>query len=95
MKIRVCFEIDRDIRFADGTPAAFGVELVIGESATPVDYQELTEAVDKVGLLRTCCLDSIVKPEDIRFITPEEYDLEYGDDDEDVSDLARGEGSAP
>jgi hypothetical protein len=44
--------------------------------------QELTESISKEGILRATCLEGIVDPEDIEFITPEEYDREYGDDDD-------------
>ena len=79
MKIRICFELctrDEAGNIAD----TFGLAMAIGESDREIDYQKLTASVNKEGVLRTTCLDSLVKPEDVKIITPEEYDEKYGDD---------------
>lgn len=79
MKIRVCFELST--RDEDGNiNSTFGLAMTIGESEKEIDYQKLTALINKEGVLRMACLDGIVKPEDMRIITPEEYDREYGED---------------
>ena len=79
MKIRICFELcTRDD--AGNITDTFGLAMAIGESDREIDYQKLTASVNKAGVLRTTCLDSLVKPEDVKIITPEEYDEKYGDD---------------
>lgn len=79
MKIRVCFELST--RDEDGNiNSTFGLAMTIGESEKEIDYQKLAASINKEGVLRTACLDGIVKLEDMRIITPEEYDCEYGED---------------
>ena len=83
MKIRVCFELctrDED-KNIDGI---FGLAMEIGETNTGVDYGELTKSVNIGEVLRVTGLDGLVKPEDVKIITPEEYDEKYGDDDDAV-----------
>lgn len=79
MKIRACFELftrDEGGNISD----TFGLSMTIGESEKEIDYQALTASINKEGVLQTVCLDGIVRPEDMRIITPEEYDRKYGDD---------------
>lgn len=81
MKVRICFEASG--AETPGTPdALFGASLTIGESASPVDYKALTEKVNKEAVLRLCLLGDIVKPEDMVFLPPEEFDLKYGNNRE-------------
>ena len=80
MKIRVYFELcTRDE--AGAVADTFGLAMTIAESDREVDYKKLTASINKEGVLRTTCLDSIVKPEDMKIITPEEYDEKYGDEE--------------
>ena len=34
------------------------------------------------SILKFVCLDGVVRSEDVKIITPEEYELNYGDDEE-------------
>lgn len=43
-----------------------------------IPYEKLAECVNIPGVLKMSCLDGIVSPEDVRIITPEEYDERYG-----------------
>lgn len=80
MKVRVCFELST--RDDDGNiSGTFGLAMTIGESDKEIDYQQLTASINKEGVLRTTCLVDFVKPEDVRIITPEEYDEKYGDEE--------------
>ena len=79
MKIRVCFELCTRDETGNITDT-FGLAIIIGESAREIDYQKLTASVNKEGVLRTTCLDSLVRPEDVKIITPREYEEKYGDD---------------
>ena len=75
MKVRVCFELNtRDE--AGNVDSTFGLAMTIGESEKEIDYQQLTAAINKEGV------DRAVKPEDMKIITPEEYDEKYGDEEE-------------
>ena len=79
MKVRVCFELNtRDE--AGNIADTLGLAVAIGESDREIDYQKLTASVNIEGVLRTIGLDSLVSPEDVKIITPEEYDEEYGDE---------------
>ena len=82
MKLRICFEIDGFGIDEEGKPAPVGLAMALSETERQVDYQELTSAIKIDGVLKMTCLDGIVKPEDVKIITPEEYEEKYGDDDE-------------
>lgn len=84
MKVRICFELSS--RDENGNiDSTFGLAMTIGDSEKEIDYQKLTASINKEGVLRTACLDSIVKAEDVRIITPEEYDGKYGAQDEEAA----------
>ncbi len=77
MKIKLFFELST--RDEDGNiDNTFGLAMTFGETEKEIDYRALTASVNKEGVLRAICLDGIVKPEDVKIITPEEYDEEYG-----------------
>lgn len=80
MKVRICFELSTRDDTGD-IESTFGLAMTIGETEKEIDYQKLTAAINKEGVLRTACLDSLVKPEDMKVITPEEYDEKYGDEE--------------
>ncbi len=78
MEIRVCFELSS--RNESGNiDSTFGLAMTIDESEKEIDYQKLMSSINKDSVLRIACLDGIVMPEDMKVITPEEYDLKYGD----------------
>ncbi len=79
MRIRICFKVNGLAEDENGNPAAAGLCIDLGESDKDIEYEKLTAAVNKEGVLKMACLDGTVKPEDMEFITPEEYDKEYGD----------------
>ncbi len=82
MHVRICFEIDGLAIDENGYPAPAGLcmALDVGDNAKLPDYQDLVASIRKEGLLRMTGLDGLVEPDDLVFITPEEYDQEYGDD---------------
>ena len=81
MKVRICVQIDGLAVDESGHPAPAGLEISmdVNNACVLPNYQELTQSVRKEGVLRLTGLDGFVKPEDMEFITPEEYDLWYGD----------------
>lgn len=81
MKLQICFEIDGFAEDENGNPAPAGLAIALGETEQQVDYQLLTKNINIDSVLELTCLDGIVRPEDVRIITPEEYDEKYGDDD--------------
>ncbi len=82
MKIRICFEVDGLAIDESGNPAPAGVSIALdaNDDAKLPDYQELVKSIRKEGLLRMTCLDGLAQPDDVVFITPEEYDRKYGED---------------
>lgn len=82
MKLRICFEVDGLGEDEEGNPVPTGLAMTLGETEKQIDYQEFAKNISIEGVLKSICLDGIVKPEDVRIITPEEYDEKYGDDEE-------------
>lgn len=80
-KVRICFEIDGLGEDEQGNPCPAGAQISLGESPLNIDYHELTKDLNIPGCLKLMHLDTIVKPEDVRIITPEEYDERYGDEE--------------
>lgn len=78
-KVRICLEIDGIAQDEQGNPRPAGGQIELGETELNIDYHELTKDLNIPGVLKMMHLDTIVKPEDVRIITPEEYDERYGD----------------
>ena len=69
---RVCFSVRGE----------FGAQLKLN-SETEIPREELERSIDKDKLLKMMCLDQLgYTGEDVTFISPEEYDKQYGDDDD-------------
>lgn len=81
MKLRICFKVNGLARDEAGLPCPAGMCLSM-EAEKEIPYEQLCAAVDKEALLHLAGLDTLVTPDDMEFITPEEYDREYGDEDE-------------
>lgn len=78
MELRICFEVSV---VDNGEPCVFGVQMSLGETSKPVDYEELAKAVDVDKLISVACLDALgVTKENVKIITPDVYDELYGED---------------
>lgn len=71
-KLRVCLELGE---FG-------GLEIDLGETEKEISYEELTKNMNIESILKFVCLDGVVRSEDVKIITPEEYELNYGGDEE-------------
>ncbi len=80
MKLMLFFEVDGLTEDEYGEPAPAGLAINLGEAEKQVDYQKLVRNISIDGVLKLVCLDGIVRPEDVRIITSEEYDEKYGDE---------------
>ena len=80
-KVRICMEIDGLSRDEQGNPCPCGLEIELGETEQTIDYKELTKDLDVQEILNMTFLGGRVKPENVRVITPEEYDERYGDEE--------------
>lgn len=86
-EVRVCFEIKNMSIDENGQPAPAGIKATIGnvpdEKFAQMDYMKVFGGVDILQIMRDLGLDEITKgrtAEDVRLITPEEYDRLYGGD---------------
>lgn len=69
---RVCFTVRGE----------FGAQMSF-EAENTIPYGKLCEAINKDKLVELMCLDHLgCTGEDIAFITPEEYDERFGDDED-------------
>jgi len=69
-----------------------GVKLSMGEfkEGSEIPYEELIKKVHIDELPKILHLDGIIKSEDIEIITQEEYDRDYGDEDDSPELLGGG-----
>lgn len=68
---RICFSVAGE----------FGAEIGF-EAKAGVPYEDVAKCIDKEKLAKMLCLDSLgYTADDIKIITPEQYDAEFGDDD--------------
>ena len=78
MELRICFEVSA---MDNEEPCAFGMQVTLGETSEVIEYETLAKAVDINKIISVACLDTLgVTRDDIRIITPDEYD-EYGEQD--------------
>lgn len=78
MELRICFEV---AVVSNGEPGTFGMQVSLGETNKVVEYETIAKAIDVDKLISVACLGTLgVKKEDVRIITPEEYDALYGED---------------
>ena len=80
-KVRVCFEIDGIAEDEQGNLCPAGAQMVLGETEKEFSYEELTANINIPAFLASIGLSNIAKPEDVRIITPQEYDERYGDEE--------------
>lgn len=83
--MRACFEAKACLDPKEGY-CLLGLQLNITDAKRQVPYDELTRDVDPMAVIREFGLEEFIRPENIRVITPEEYDEKYGDDDEDCEE---------
>lgn len=81
-EVKVCFEVNGIAQSEDGMPCPAGLQITVGEADREFDYMELAQAVDVSKVLKMACLEGYVKPEDVKIITPEEYDQRFGSKEE-------------
>ena len=87
VKLRMCFEINGLAEDEHGDLAPAGLAVTLGETRDHVDYQELVQNIDIAGVLKLVCLNDIVRPEDVKIITPKEYAEKYGDGGEEPEQM--------
>lgn len=69
---RVCFTVRGE----------FGAQMSF-DANNIIPYEDLAKCVNKDTLVEMMCLDSLgYTGDDIQFITPEEYDERFGDDED-------------
>ena len=78
--LRVCFEVDGLAQDENSNPCPAGLEITLIGSKSTVPYEQLASSINLDAVLRYFCLSELIGPENIRVITPEEYDEKYGDE---------------
>jgi len=69
---RICFSIADE----------FGLEIKLRSDAD-THYEDIAKSVDKEKVAKTLCLEALgYSVDDMKIITPEEYDEEFGDEEE-------------
>lgn len=76
-KVRICFRVQDAAVNEAGKPSPVGLCVDIGESDKEIDYNELTKDLDKREFLDAIGLQ-FIQDDKVEFITPEDYDEEYG-----------------
>ena len=84
-EIKIYLEIKNLAVDENGNRCPAGIQVSLGETEKEIDYVELTKNVNLEGLLNMAALDELgVKLEDVKVITPEEYEAKYEDDEEGI-----------
>lgn len=79
-ELRICFEVQGLAVDENGKPCPAGMQISLGKTDKPVDYAELTKNINIPGILKMAALNELgVRSEDVKIITPAEYDTKYGD----------------
>ena len=82
--LRICLEADGLAEDEHGNPCPVGICLEMEypeeKAISPEKYKEGLNHVSIPAVLKAAGLDNIVKPENCRLITPDEYDERYGED---------------
>lgn len=76
--LRLCFEADGLAQDENGKPCSVGMEFMIPGAKKEIPYEKLTSGLDLDHVLEFLGLSEIIGPENVRVITPEEYDKRYG-----------------
>ena len=74
-KANIYLEVADMAQDAQGNPKPVGVTISIGESMKEIPYDTLTHNLNISAIAKMLN----VQPEDVSFITPEEYEERYGD----------------
>lgn len=77
-EVRLCFEVAGIAADENGNPCPAGMQIAIGFTNEVIDYDDLMADINLDAIADM--IPGNVKREDIRIITPEEYDEKYGDD---------------
>lgn len=79
-EIKICLEIKDLAVDENGNHCPAGMQISLGKTEKPIDYAELTKKINIPGILEMAALNELgVKSEDVKVITPEEYDALYGE----------------
>lgn len=88
-RVRICSEVHGMAADKTGNPVPAGMEFTLGEVTdekyTEIVYYEATKGIKAIAWLKALGMEHIAaqhKEEDFKRITPEEYDMKYGDNDQ-------------
>lgn len=81
-ELRICFEVNGLAADEDGNPCPAGMQISFGKTDKEVNYTELIKDISIpafAAYLNDLGLTKSIRPEDVRIISPEEYDEKYGE----------------
>lgn len=78
-ELRVCFEAYGLNWDDDGTPVPVGLQMSIPGAKKMIPYEQLTSSLNLAAVIELLGFKGVIQPEDLRIITPEEYDERFGD----------------
>lgn len=77
-EIKIYLEIKDMAVDENGNRCPAGMQISL-ETEKQVDYAGLIKNINIPGILEMAALNELVKPKDVKVITPEEYDALYGE----------------
>lgn len=83
-ELRICAEINGLGEDENGKSCPGGIMMTLGdfpEDGFQKNYNQLMNRVTPESFLKAVGLLGVFQPQDCRIITPEEYDILYGDDE--------------
>lgn len=86
MEVYLYFRVHGIAKDDNGEPIAAGLSIKLGTSDTPPSYEELTKNLtrENIGQLMTeCGIHDLIDLSNVELITPEEYESEFGDREDD------------
>lgn len=84
MKVRLCYRIT--IPDENGEMQSYGMALELDQIKEGVTHRDIDAVVDRQKLLDLACLAETVTPEQMELMDPDEFDAEFGDDLEDITE---------
>ena len=76
--LKVCFEAYGLNCDADGNPVPVELQMTIPGAKKMVPYEQLTSSLNLAAVIELLGFKGIIQPQDLRIITPEEFDERFG-----------------
>ena len=81
-ELKIYFRVKNLCEDDDGNPCDGTMVMNLGEQKEDIDYNKVANAINKEVLFKNVGLDLFFEVDDVEIITPEEYEREYGGEEE-------------